>query len=104
LGNVQLGTNAIFDLPPGSYFWAVQAVDSAWAGGPFAQGGSFVVGASVEIHITIIGGDVRLDWTGVGILQSADSVTGPWTDVIGASNPYLTVAGGQGMFYRIMKP
>ena len=30
----------------------MQAVDSAWAGGPFAEGGSFVVGATVEVRIT----------------------------------------------------
>jgi hypothetical protein len=51
LGGVQLDTNATLALPPGTYFWAVQAVDSAWAGGPFAEGGSFVVGASVEVRI-----------------------------------------------------
>ncbi len=49
LGNAQLGTNATLELPPGTYFWAVQAVDGAWAGGPFASGGSFVVTTPVRI-------------------------------------------------------
>jgi hypothetical protein len=45
MGNSQLGTNAIVNIsrfPAGTTcYWSVQAVDSAWAGSPFAAEGSF---------------------------------------------------------------
>jgi hypothetical protein len=38
--------------------------------------------------------------TYVGTLQSATNVTGTYTDMTGAPNPYTTTATGQRMFYR----
>jgi hypothetical protein len=35
-GNVQLGITVTVALQPGTYDWAEQAVDTAWAGGPFS--------------------------------------------------------------------
>ena len=47
VGNAQLGTNAIVDLPGiavgATCYWSVQAVDSAWAGSAFAAENSFIV-------------------------------------------------------------
>jgi hypothetical protein len=41
-------------------------------------------------------GSITVQWTGGGTLQSAPSVTGPWSDVPGASSPAtLTPTGGQ---------
>jgi hypothetical protein len=41
-------------------------------------------------------GSVTVQWTGGGTLQSAPSVTGPWSDVPGATSPAtLTPTGGQ---------
>ncbi|NJL67057.1 MAG: hypothetical protein HC894_10245 [Microcoleus sp. SM1_3_4] len=31
------------DLSPGTYYWSVQAIDTAWAGSPFATEGSFTI-------------------------------------------------------------
>ncbi|MFO1475367.1 MAG: FG-GAP-like repeat-containing protein [Verrucomicrobiota bacterium] len=43
-GNAGERLFAIFNLPPGTnYYWSVQAVDSAYAGGPFAAETSFAV-------------------------------------------------------------
>lgn len=36
-GNVPHGTSWTATLPPGHYYWSVQAVDGAFAGGPFAE-------------------------------------------------------------------
>jgi hypothetical protein len=42
MGNVQLGTNAVLtNLALGTYYWSVQAVDSAFAGSPFSATNSF---------------------------------------------------------------
>ncbi|HXR07235.1 MAG TPA: VCBS repeat-containing protein, partial [Candidatus Acidoferrum sp.] len=38
------GTNyELTQMPPGIYFWSVQAIDSAFAGGPFAAEGAFAI-------------------------------------------------------------
>ncbi len=44
------------------------------------------------------GANVVLTWTGV--LQSADRVEGPYTDVSGASSPLTVPASGSAKFYR----
>lgn len=44
MGNVQTGLSAaLVNLKPGRYYWSVQAVDTAFAGGEFASEASFVV-------------------------------------------------------------
>jgi hypothetical protein len=44
MGNVQHGTSAwIGGLTPGTNFWKVQAVDSAFEGGPFSAEATFVI-------------------------------------------------------------
>jgi hypothetical protein len=44
MGNVQTGLDAtLVNLKPGRYYWSVQAVDTAFAGGAFAEESSFVV-------------------------------------------------------------
>ncbi|NJS13118.1 MAG: hypothetical protein HC789_23475, partial [Microcoleus sp. CSU_2_2] len=44
LGNANQNTQwQLKDLSPGTYYWSVQAIDTAWAGSPFASEGSFTV-------------------------------------------------------------
>jgi len=43
---------------------------------------------------------LSINWEGDGTLQSAASVTGPWTDV-GATKPYSTGATSQTMYFRV---
>jgi hypothetical protein len=43
-------------------------------------------------------GSVSIGWTGVGTLQSAPAVTGPWNSVAGQSNPYVTTPQGTAFF------
>ena len=44
MGNAQERTIAILrDLPPGTYFWSVQAIDNNFAGSPFSAEETFVV-------------------------------------------------------------
>jgi hypothetical protein len=48
LGDVQTGTNALYELsrlaPGQKYYWSVQAVDTSFAGSPFATEQQFVIG------------------------------------------------------------
>ncbi|RIK75033.1 hypothetical protein DCC62_14105 [candidate division KSB1 bacterium] len=44
LGGVNLNTSwTLYDLPVGTYFWRVQAVDAAFAGSPFSAEGTFEI-------------------------------------------------------------
>jgi hypothetical protein len=47
------------------------------------------------------GGNIILSWTAGGTLQSADSVNGPWTNVVNASSPFSAAPSGGKKFYRI---
>ncbi|AFY82417.1 SBBP repeat-containing protein [Oscillatoria acuminata] len=51
MGNVHQNTNwTINNLKPGTYYWSVQAVDSAFAGSEFATEGTFTMTAIGEIQ------------------------------------------------------
>ncbi|MSU84760.1 MAG: hypothetical protein EXS21_06540 [Pedosphaera sp.] len=49
------------------------------------------------------GGTVTITWTGAGVLQSAASLSGPWTDVAGATSPLTVPADQAAQFARIRK-
>jgi hypothetical protein len=45
-----------------------------------------------------------LNWSGNGVLQSANSPKGPWTDVPLAAAPYWSEVGVTGQFFRVRAP
>jgi len=51
------------------------------------------------IKAAIEGGNIVIRWTGGVPLQSASSITGPWT-TLGVSSPYTPPAGSTQKFYR----
>jgi FG-GAP-like repeat len=56
MGNVNQNTNwTLKNLKPGTYYWSVQAIDTAFAGSTFATEGSFQVGVGAigNVGITI---------------------------------------------------
>jgi hypothetical protein len=50
--------------------------------------------------ISLASGNVTIEWTGGGTLQKAASISGPWSDVAGASPKSESASGASG-FYRI---
>jgi len=55
MGNVNQNTNwKLKNLKPGTYYWSVQAIDTAFAGSTFATEGSFTVSTSLGaiVHLT----------------------------------------------------
>ena len=54
------------------------------------------------LNVTISNGEVSITWD-FGNLQSADSVTGPWTDVSNASSPMAVSAPAGAQFYRTVQ-
>jgi hypothetical protein len=59
------------------------------------------------LTITRSGETVSVSWAPAGPclrLQSAPAVTGPWTDVVDATNPYPTATTGAMQFFRLVAP
>lgn len=48
-------------------------------------------------------GTITITWTGGGTLQSATALSGPWTDVAGATSPLTVPANQAAQFARIRK-
>jgi hypothetical protein len=60
-------------------------------------------GGPVFTSIALAAGTATLEWEGDGVLQSAPSVTGPWSDVTGATSGYqVQVDGAEMLFFRIV--
>jgi hypothetical protein len=58
-------------------------------------------GGGLEVDsIALQGGNVVITYS-QGVLQAATSVTGPYTDVAGATSPYSTAPTGSAMFFRL---
>ena len=62
------------------------------------------IGAPVFAAPTMVGGQVRIAWTGAGTLQEAPSITGPWTTAPSQANPQNVTPAGTMKFYRIRNP
>lgn len=60
-------------------------------------------GATGDVTLTATrnGSQVTVSWTGQGTLEAAPAVSGPWTTVAGAANPYTTTATGAALFFRV---
>jgi len=54
-----------------------------------------------RLSIVRVGANVILSWDGSGLLQTAGELSGPWTDLTGATSPYSTALGGTQQFYRL---
>ncbi|MBI4662330.1 MAG: hypothetical protein HY735_26210 [Verrucomicrobia bacterium] len=63
--------------------------------------------AGADLRITAIrtaAGNLTIEWTGGGLLQSAEAVTGPYSTVAGATSPFTEpIAAGKSKFYRVSR-
>lgn len=62
LGNVTSGTSAWLNLPAGTYYWSVQAIDTSFAGGPFSPERSITIGEGPTLSLVFQGDAVTLSW------------------------------------------
>ncbi len=76
----------------GSWWWGLDDL------GIYGSGGGLP-----KLAVARQGDTIKLSWTGAGALQSATAVTGPWTNVAGATSGFSTAASNQQMFFRLMQ-
>lgn len=70
----------------------------------FLESNSLPASSAATLQISLSGQTVTVTWTGGSAsqkLQSAPNLSGPWTDVTGASSPYTTTAGATPLYYRV---
>jgi hypothetical protein len=117
MGNVQLGTNAWLRLPPGTYYWSVQAVDNGFLGSPFAPEQSFTVvgeiGPTLSVRRTPTN-SVVVSWPSPSpefALQQSASLNPPnWvtpseTITDNGTNKFIIVnPPTENRFYRLFRP
>ena len=72
---------SLFDAAVG---WAIGQAGPSWFHPPVLQDGQ-----------------LKLEWVGGGTLQSATNLPGSWTDVSGASSPYLAPTTNSAQFFRV---
>jgi len=104
-GNAQLRTNAILNLPPGNYYWSVQAIDTLFAGGSFAPEASFVVAPA--LHIEQMNGNAMISWPtnlpGFRLQEASKLSPANWTDSpSNPTNPVVVPLTGTNKFYRLL--
>jgi hypothetical protein len=51
--------------------------------------------------ITVDAGNITIEWTGGGVLEAAEAVTGPWAVIEGATSPYTTALTGTMRVFRV---
>jgi len=93
-----VGTNQFGD------YWTIQVI-----GGPETIYGAqqnntlaaLLSSVSIALSIQQSGTNVIVSWPGGGTLQSAPEAIGPWTDITGATSPYVTPAREARAFYRV---
>jgi hypothetical protein len=115
IGDLDTGEPATIGQDPTGTYWGVGQVDlddlGVWRRvlTPLEVAGMYVVGASnhvsfatvpVRITLHLAGGQLQATWP-AGLLQSADEVSGPYTDVPGATSPFAVTASGAQKFYRV---
>lgn len=53
-------------------------------------------------EVTLSGGNATITWVGnTSILQSAPTVLGPWTDIVGATSPYSVTPSAAQAYFRL---
>jgi hypothetical protein len=82
----------IFDLTADGAKMFINAVDYMAGVQPPTGGGT------PTIAMSSAGGAITITFTGG--LEAADSITGPWSDVTGATSPYTVNTSGTMKFYR----
>ncbi len=115
MGNAQERLwSMLTNLPPGTHYWSVQAIDSAFAGSPFAEEQTFAIAPVITGIAHAENEEIQLQFLG-GAGESYTLQTSPdlveWSDVITlTAEPttgvfhYTGSTNGPTRFYRLKQP
>lgn len=102
------GANTTFTAGMNTIDFVVENVDSVGYTGlkvEFLESNSLPAGVNgPTLTITRNGDSISVSWTPTAAgqkLQSATNITGEWSDVQNATNPYTSTASGTMMFFRV---
>lgn len=101
------GTNVTFTAGANTLDFIVENVDAIGYTGlrvEILQSNSLPAGSEAILQISLSGDSVTLSWTGASAeqqLQSAPALSGPWTDVTGATSPFTTPTTASTLYYRL---
>jgi hypothetical protein len=104
-----LPPQAVQALQPGLNLLAVE-VHNFSAGSPDITFGASLFGTvprpksqQQQLAISLLSGTISVNWNGSGVLQEADSVEGPWTDlpVSGINGPWQVEASRHAHYFRL---
>lgn len=102
----------ITDLVPGDNVLAAEVHQSGGSSSDMVFGAELIASVLVQkegevvvetpkfTKISVSGGNLSLEWTGTGTLQSSAVVTGPYSDVNGAASPYAVSADAIARYFR----
>jgi hypothetical protein len=65
---------------------------------------ALAISDTLIISATVSGGSAVLRWQSEGTIQGGGSLTGPWTDVVGATSPYSVSTTNTQRFFRVRLP
>lgn len=74
-----------------------------------AQASAITNGLSLQLNpfftrVDRAAGNLVIEWAGFGVLQSSDRPNGNWTNLAGATSPYVVPLSGTSGFFRIRGP
>jgi hypothetical protein len=53
------------------------------------------------MSVSLQDGKVIVFWSNPGALQKAETITGPWNDIVGAASPHTVPADSKEKYYRV---
>lgn len=102
--------SGIFTAANTVYFENVPVSDGTVTG-EFGPGTTIIYGMSIDANpaaavppgpLVITGGaTVSISWTGSGVLQRAEQIAGPWTEIPDATSPFSVPLTADAVFYRL---
>ncbi len=90
--------------PPGSLFPPGQTVvtcEATTATGQMDRCSFTITVKCTTLSTSFSVGTVSIGWDGNGVLQRAETVTGPWITISNAPNPFQTSASGKEGYFRV---
>jgi hypothetical protein len=100
-----MSRGASIETPPpvSSSIFPSDHIQEAWARGEYVTGLAYGDDEGPKLEISRTGGQIRVEWSGIGLLERATNMEDPlsWTTVAGNPNPYLVPVEAGNAYFRV---